>query len=248
MDKMSKEQNARLRSERGPLYLKISTLMRRNVETGLWPSGHRLLPLTALAAEYGVAVVTVRQAVAMLEEEGLLHRYQGRGTFVTDDPKAGRWLVLRSDWSSLLGHLEGKKPKLLKTADNIVQPNLTDEDGTPAQSYQYMQRIHLWDDLAYAVIDIYLDREVYRQAREQFDSEMVIATMVRLPGVDISNMHQTISFTTADPETARLLDIVVNAPVGDVRRVITAADGTVLYVGEVKYRGDFVKLEMNMER
>jgi GntR family transcriptional regulator len=35
--------------------------------------------------------------------------------------------------------------------------------------------------------------------------------------------------------------------VGRVRRVFNAPDGTVIYLGEVTYRGDFVRLEMEMK-
>jgi len=246
MNEISPEQSARLRHEPGPLYLKIATLIRRNVETNLWPAGYRLRPLATLAEDYGVAVVTVRQAVALLEEEGLLRRYQGRGTFVADNPKAGRWLVLGPDFSSLLGHLEGKNAEKIKIAGRIADPVLFPEDGKPAPAYQYMQRVHRWDDVAYAVIDIYLDRDIYLKARKRFDKEMIIPTLNALAGVDIANIRQTFSFTTADHVTASLLDIAINAPIGDVRRVITAADGSILYVGETKYRGDFVKLEMDI--
>ncbi|MEQ9491622.1 MAG: GntR family transcriptional regulator [Alphaproteobacteria bacterium] len=237
-----------LREDRSPLYLKIATQMRREVESGNWKPGYRLQSLASIAEDLGVAVVTIRQAVALLEQEGLLIRKQGLGTFVTEAPPTQRWIVLGSDWSSLLGHLEGKKPHLVQMADTIGQPTLSSGDGTAAESYKYMRRVHYWDDKAYALINIYLDRAVYRMAPKQFAENMVISTLAKTQGINAKNMRQTISFTTADPETAAMLKISVNAPIGEVRRVITDPDGKVIYVGETKYRGDFVKLEMNLER
>jgi GntR family transcriptional regulator len=35
--------------------------------------------------------------------------------------------------------------------------------------------------------------------------------------------------------------------VGEVRRVFTDADGRVIYLGEVTYRGDFIHLDMNLK-
>ena len=48
-------------------------------------------------------------------------------------------------------------------------------------------------------------------------------------------------------EVAGHLSIPINAPVGEVRRVCTAPDGTVIYLGEVTYRGDYVHLEMDLK-
>ncbi len=50
---------------------------------GLSP-GTQLPTLAALAEEFGVAPLTVRQALATLEEQGYLSREQGRGAFVRE--------------------------------------------------------------------------------------------------------------------------------------------------------------------
>ena len=44
-----------------------------------------------------------------------------------------------------------------------------------------------------------------------------------------------------------LLQVPVNAPVAEVRRVLTDAAGRVIYLGEVKYRGDFIRLQMTLK-
>ena len=42
------------------------------------------------------------------------------------------------------------------------------------------------------------------------------------------------------------LKVPLNSPVAEVRRVFTSADGTVIYLGEVTYRGDFVRIDMDL--
>ena len=64
------------------LYAQLAELWRYNIVSRRWPSGHRLANFETLAAEYKVARVTVRQAVARLVQEGLLSTQRGRGTFV----------------------------------------------------------------------------------------------------------------------------------------------------------------------
>ena len=48
-------------------------------------------------------------------------------------------------------------------------------------------------------------------------------------------------------EVARQLEVPVNTPIGEVRRVLNAPDGTVIYLGEATYRGDYISLEMDLK-
>jgi PAS domain S-box-containing protein len=56
--------------------------LRRRITSGVLLPGAKLPPQEHLAAEFGVSLVTARQAISRLEEEGLLLSRQGRGTFV----------------------------------------------------------------------------------------------------------------------------------------------------------------------
>ena len=73
-----------------PRYAQLADLLRQRVARGVWPLGHKLPSLDELVAEFGVARVTVRQAVDLLAREGLLSPQQGRGTFVTGRPAQDR--------------------------------------------------------------------------------------------------------------------------------------------------------------
>jgi GntR family transcriptional regulator len=48
-------------------------------------------------------------------------------------------------------------------------------------------------------------------------------------------------------EVAHWLQVPVNAPVAEVRRVFTDAAGRVIYLAEVTYRGDFIHLQMTLK-
>jgi len=65
-----------------PIYIQISELLTREITAGLYAAGDRLPPEAELAAKLGVAVGTLRKALAELEERGLLERRQGSGTYV----------------------------------------------------------------------------------------------------------------------------------------------------------------------
>ena len=62
-----------------PLYLQVASALRRRIETGHWKPGSQISTIEKLEREFGVAQVTVRQAVDLLHDEGLVRRQQGAG-------------------------------------------------------------------------------------------------------------------------------------------------------------------------
>lgn len=65
-----------------PAYAQMANILRASIADGEYPPGVRLPSESALAREHGVSAMTARQAVSVLEEEGLVRRIQGKGTFV----------------------------------------------------------------------------------------------------------------------------------------------------------------------
>lgn len=69
-----------------PKYQTIYDSLRRRILDGELAPGERLSPQQELAEEYGVTLMTLRQAVSALEAEGLVWAARGKGTFVSDRP------------------------------------------------------------------------------------------------------------------------------------------------------------------
>lgn len=65
-----------------PLHMQIAELMIRDIAAGRLVDGERLAPEREMAAGLGIAVGTLRKALASLEEKGLLERVQGSGNYV----------------------------------------------------------------------------------------------------------------------------------------------------------------------
>lgn len=65
-----------------PAYAQMANILRQKISKGSFTPGGKLPAESALAKTYGVSAMTARQAVTVLEEEGLVRRVQGSGTFV----------------------------------------------------------------------------------------------------------------------------------------------------------------------
>ncbi len=63
-------------------YATLAASLRARVQAGEWPPAIALPSEQALAQENGVALGTMRRALQVLVEEGLIERIHGRGTFV----------------------------------------------------------------------------------------------------------------------------------------------------------------------
>lgn len=230
-----------------PLYVELADLLRRRIDRGQWPAGTRLPTLDQLSQEFGIARVTVRQAMDILSREGRILRRQGKGTFVCGLRENHRWLRMETTLERLAAVYEGTRPRLLMIADTVAAPALERGDGGAAPDYHFMRRVHSRHDVPYAIISIYLDARVFSLAPDRFRNETVIPVLLTLPGVEIARARQTLTIGMADVEMAELLAVPVNSPTAEVRRVFTAPDGTVIYLGEVTYRGDFVRLEIELK-
>jgi GntR family transcriptional regulator len=64
-------------------YGTLATALRQRIVDGQWKPGEMIPAEALLASSYGVALGTVRQALALLVEDGILRRQHGRGTFVS---------------------------------------------------------------------------------------------------------------------------------------------------------------------
>lgn len=64
-------------------YGKLALALRDRILQGEWAPGEIIPAESALAQSYGVALGTIRQALSLLVEDGVLQRRHGKGTFVT---------------------------------------------------------------------------------------------------------------------------------------------------------------------
>lgn len=197
--------------------------------------------------EFDVARVTVRQAINLLAKDGLVSPQRGRGTFVNAFPARAPSLRLGMTLRDLAAVYRHDKPQLTLIEQTSATPRLNAADGKPAPRYHFMRRVHSRDGTAYCVISIYLDQRVFRMAPKRFRQETVIPVLLEISRVKIASARQTLAIGSADMEVAEHLKVAVNTPVAEVRRVCTAPDGTVIYLGEVTYRGDYIHLEMDLK-
>ena len=230
---------------RVPRYLQVASVLRRRIRDGHWLVGDKIATLEELEGEFNVARVTVRQAIDLLQGEGLVKSFQGRGTFVTKAVQNDRWMQLATDWESLIAPIRDHVPNVLPSEPRPV-PRIEEGDGTPAPAYVFLRSVQKRAGKPYAYARVHVAKHIYAKGPKLFSSRVALAVLSEMKNVAISRAHQTVVVGAADIEAARHLGIALNAPTAEARCVVTDKKGVIIYIGEITYPGDYVRLNIEL--
>ena len=103
-----------------PLYYQLVNIIRRNITAGTLKPGDVLPSESEMCKNFDISRSTVRQAVSMLEDEGLVVRKQGRGTYVAQ-PKLHRKTEKLYSYTSEIASL-GLTPSSKLVEYDVMEP------------------------------------------------------------------------------------------------------------------------------
>lgn len=229
-------------------YVQLASLFRHRVESGEWPVGQQIPTVDDLAEECKVARATVRQALSLLEDESLIARYRAKGTFVIGKTQEKFWCEVATDWSGQLLAPEGATIEILEAKKRQSPLRVEPLIGQLASVYQHWRRRHWRDGKPYYLGDVYIDERICgRIPKKAFETKTSMRILRDLPGLEIAEAHQSLTLGAADPQTAELLQIPLNAPIAYVTRSAVDKSGCVVFVGKGIYRGDVVRLDIKLK-
>ena len=195
-------------------YREIAERLRERVAHGEFAAG-RLLPSEAeLSAQYDASRVTVRRALELLRDEGLLDARQGFGWFAAAVP------VRQS-----LGHLgtieaqmaeSGLRPQrqVLEFGFQPAEPAVHRVLG--CDQVLRVRRLNLADGAPFALVTVWCPAEL-GQHLSRADVERT--PFYELLDVPLGGATQTIGADAASPADARLLEIPAGSPVLCCQRI-----------------------------
>jgi GntR family transcriptional regulator len=230
-----------------PLYFRIAAGLRAEIASGRLDVGARIPAIATLARTYSVAPVTVREALRLLSEEGLIKARQGSGTFVTERAIHARITPEDLNWPPHAAIAHGWRARLLEADDTA--PPLLPTDGKPVASYRRMLRVHV-DDSGKPVrlVELFVDRRYYDEAPKRFNKEMVLAMLQELHGADLEQMRNSFTLTVADKFIASQLAIGAGDSIGRLRRVMINKAGEAVYYAVAWIRAERIALAWTSRR
>ena len=229
-------------------YIQLATLFRSRIMSGQWPAGAQIPTIEQLMAECGVARATIRQALGLLEDEGLVSRYRAKGTFVTEKARAHLWLDVTTDLRGMLNTRDGATIEVLEDALVPAPQRWPHDIGTIARTYRRLRRRHSRDGCPFLVAEVYIDAALANRLPKR---AMTTLTAMRLaasiPGVHIASARQTMTIGSSDLEVSELLALPLNAPICFVDRSAVDQRGRLVLVSKGIYRGDVVRVDMDVK-
>ena len=209
------------------------------------PPGHPAPSERELVHQFGVARMTVRQALDALVSEGLLERIPGRGTFVAQRRAAevARLTSFTEDMQRR-GHTAGSRTVVarLEAAGPGVARALEIAEGDPIIHWQ---RVRTADGTPMCTEDAYLPATLVPGRLENLPDSLYADLRER--GLEPTWGEDSVDAGIAAAPEARLLDLPVGAAVLRVARR-AFADRTPVAVSRSTYRADKFTLWVPMVR
>lgn len=187
-----------------------------------------VLPSEAeLSARFGASRVTVRRALELVRDDGLVAARQGFGWFVATEPVPQRLERL----GTIEAHLEtsGKDAsrRILEFAFDTPPPHVRAVLGVDRTLR--VKRVNLADGEPFAVVTVWCPAELGQSLSMD---DVASRPFYELLPVELRGATQTIGADVAEPDDAALLAIPVGAPVLRCRRVTNDVDGHPVLMSE----------------
>lgn len=227
-----------------PLYIQIAAELRQNIQDAVFKIGDRLPTETELSERFGVNRHTLRQAVQILRQEGIVGVERGRGTFVVAAPitvplgtrvrynDALKAQSLQPQWEVL---------QIIQIpADAKVAPQL--KIATDA-SVILFERLSLADEVPISVSSSYFPSALFPGLVDHCEHYHSISTMLR-EQYDCDHIRQStrLSARLARPQDARHLRMAATSPILFSESVNINQTGEVIEYGVTRFRGDRMEL------
>jgi GntR family transcriptional regulator len=206
-----------------PRYLQIAEMLRRELRG----EGERIPSEHQLCARYGVSRPTIRQALDVLVQEGLLYRHAGRGTFSTPTPGGERKLRVIGSVDDIIALGEETWFKLISREEVPVAANIAQalrlKPGSTAYRIIGIRHAdngpfqHVTGYVPTAIGDALSDEDLSKTA--------LVGAVERQLGMPIKFVEQTADAALAPRHVAELLQIRPRTPLLLFERTYFAVNG-----------------------
>jgi GntR family transcriptional regulator len=234
-----------------PKYHQIYLVLRERLHEGQFAAG--LPGEVALAAEFGVARVTVRRALAQLVAEGLVERAAGRGTVPTAAPAPHGRRVRRTEFAGLLADIVGvglaTRVRVIHCGVRPAPPDVAQalrlDAGTAVQK---AVRVRSTREGPLSLITTHVPAALAQGFGRRELARKPILLLLEESGVRIGRAAQTVSACLADARAAQHLGLQIGSALLAVRRLILDEADRPVQLLQGLYRPDRYQLEMQLSR
>lgn len=219
------------------LYKQLREKLRTDIVSGVYPVHSRFPSEMELCKEHQLSRVTVRRALDALVREGLLERYQGKGTFVCA-PRLNRSLREVNSFSDTCLAMGCKPTTQLLSAhwaegDEEVRTELM---CAPEDKLVELVRLRLADDKPIMLEINHFPPAYEWLLHQRLDSSLY--ALLKTRGIEPGKAIHAISLCYADERDARWLNVEKGSALLALDETIYDTQGNPLHTSRQHIRGD----------
>lgn len=189
-----------------PLYKQLFQVIEEQISEGVLKEGQQLMTEAELSAEYGVSRITVRKALELLAEEGILVKRQGVGAFVAEKKIHRRIEGIMGFTQNCAA--EGKQAGAVLIAAELVEPTVMDMENLQIKSNEKVIRIvrlRLSDNVPVILEEVrFSQRFAFLMGQDLTTS---IYQMLADQGYILDHSTMEIEICSANEQESRLLEV-----------------------------------------
>lgn len=233
-----------------PFYEQIKQHLTAAIMRGDYQPGARLPSESELMQQFGVSRITVRQAIGIMEREGLVIRRHGKGTYVMEP-------VITQDLLRLTDFVEDMEEAGMAPSSRVLAFQRTATSAEVAQALRLdagkrivrLERLRLANEQPIA-LDVTWLPEPYGALLKEIDleHETIFHYLETRYRVAISKGMFGLTAANATPEQAKWLDVSPGAALLCIERLALMADHAPLYLQRRWYRPDRVQYRIVVQR
>ena len=231
-----------------PLYAQLVGIIKRNISTGALAVGDLLPSEAELCRWMNISRNTVRQAIGELEDEGLVVRKRGRGTFVAD-PATNRRGV-RYSFTTEVSSL-GKVPSSTLIDFDVVVPGqaicekMELREGTPAYCFTRVRNV---DGEPLILETSYYPQYIYPHLTRDMLQTHSFYSLLYHVGITPFSAEDSYESVILDAPRASLLGVEPGSCAFYHQRRTRTEDGRIYEYTRSYIRGDRVRLDVHMQK
>lgn len=219
---------------------RLYLVLRDRIMSGELAAGERLPGEPSLAAEHGVARVTIRRALDRLAKDGLIRRKPGSGTFVREVAMAK---PVVADFANVFQHLVemGSRTgvRLLFFTYGVPSSSVAEAMRlAPGERTQRSIRVRFIDEAPFSYLTTHVPERVGLTYSEADLARMPLLGLLERSGIVVERASQSITAALAGPEVADALAIEVGTPLLSLTRAVFDAQDLCVEHLHALYRPD----------
>jgi GntR family transcriptional regulator len=213
-------------------YQQIAEELRSRVLAGDFAAGRMLPSESELSGEFSASRVTVRRALEVLRDEGLVDARQGFGWFVAGDPlrqPLGRLATIEEQMAES-GVVSERR--ILEFAFERAPKFVTRVLNTP--QVLRVKRLNMADGEPFAIVTVWCPADLGQHLSRRDVEQSPFYELLDIP---LQGATQTIAADAATDDDAKLLQVPVGSPVLRCERVTSDATGRAVLLSRHVFPG-----------